>query len=99
MALSKKDKSTRVNCYRKKARKVNVPIIIEDLTVKELPLSLEDGDMRKLSVNTDPSNEHSTRIKRKIRIWDHPKNLIDLLHARLVIAHSLTGENIKTDPN
>ena len=54
--------------------------------VKELPLSLEDGDMRKLPVRTYPSNEYSTRIKQKIRILDHPKNIIEVLRARLAIA-------------
>ena len=36
---------------------------------KELPLSLEDGDMRKLSVCTDPSNEDSTHVKQKSAFW------------------------------
>ena len=67
--------------------------------VKELLSSLEDGDMSKLSVCIDPSNEDSTRIKRKIRILDYPKNLIEVLCARLAIALVLTGNNIKTGPN
>ena len=73
MARSKKEKSSRVDCDCKKASKVNAPIILEDLIVKELTLSLEDGDMRKLSVRTDPTNEDSTCVKQKIRILDHPK--------------------------
>ena len=60
---------------------------------------LEDGGMRKLSVRTDPSNEDSNRIKRKILILDHPKNLIEVLHARLAIAQGLTGNSITTGPN
>ena len=48
---------------------------------------------------TDPTNEDSTRIKRKTRIFDHPKHLIEVLHARLAIAQSLTGNNITTVPN
>ena len=67
--------------------------------VKELPLSLEDGDMRELSVRTDPSNEDSTRIKKKIHILDHPKNLIEVLHARLSIYQGLTGNSIKMVPS
>ena len=59
--------------------------------VKELPSSIEDGDMHKLSVRTDPTNEDSTRIKRKIRVLDHQKNLIEVLRARLAIAQGLTG--------
>ena len=98
MARSEKDKSTHVNCDWKKARKVNSPISLKDLMVKELTSSLEDGDIRKLSVLTDPTNEDSTRIKRKIRILDHAKNLLDVLHARLVIAQGLTGNNITTVP-
>ena len=67
--------------------------------VKELPSSLEYGDMRKLTVRTDLSNEDSTCIKQKIRILDHPKNLIDVLRARLAISQVLTGNNITTRPN
>ena len=33
--------------------------------VKEIPVSLDDGDMHKLSVQTDPTNEDSTRVKQK----------------------------------
>ena len=64
--------------------------------VKEVSLSLEDGDIRELSVLTDPTNEDSTRIKRKIRILNHPKNLIEVLRPRLAIDHGLTGINITT---
>ena len=99
MARSNKDKSTRVNCDYKKARKVNAPISLEDLMVKEVPSSLEDGDIHKLSVLIDLTNEDSTRIKRKIRILDHVKNLLDVLHARLAISQGLTGNNITTGPN
>ena len=52
-----------------------------------------------MSVLADPSKEDSTRIKQKIRILDHPKNLIEVIHARLAIAQVLTGNNITTGPN
>ena len=61
--------------------------------------SLQDGAIRNLSVLADPSNEDSTRIKRKILILDHHKNLIEVLYARLAIAQGLTGNNITTGPN
>ena len=61
--------------------------------------SLQDGAICDLSVLADPSNENSTLIKRKIRILDHPKNLIEVLRVRLVIAQGLTGNNITTGPN
>ena len=67
--------------------------------VKELPVSLDDGDMRKFSVQKDPTNEDYTCIKRKIRILDHPKNLLEVLCARLAISQGLTGNNITTGPN
>ena len=54
--------------------------------------------MRKLSVRTDSSNEDSTCVKRKIRILDHPKNLIEVLRARLAIAKGLTVNIITTGP-
>ena len=47
----------------------------------------------------DPSNEDSTRIKQKILILDHPKNLIKVLRAMLAIAQGLTGNNITAGPN
>ena len=75
------------------------PISLKNLMVKELPSSLEDRDMRGLSVRTYPSNYDSTRIMQKIRILDHPKNLIEFLRARLAIAQGLTGNNITTGPN
>ena len=74
-------------------------MILEDLLVKELSLSLDDYDMLKLSVRTDLTNEDSTRVNRKIRILDYPKNLLEVLRARLATAQGLTGNNITTGPN
>ena len=98
MARSEKDNSTWVYCDWKKARKVNASIINKELMVKELPSSLEDSDIRKLSVLIDPTNEDSTRIK-QIHILDYPKNLIEVLCARLLISQGLTGNNVTTGPN
>ena len=67
--------------------------------VKEMPMSLDYGDMRKLSVRTDPKNEDSTHVKQIIRIRDHPKNLLEVLFGRLEIAQGLTGNTITTGPN
>ena len=67
--------------------------------VKKLPMSMDDSDMPQLSVCTDPTNEDSTQVKGEIRILDHPKNLIEVLHARLAISQGLTGNNITTGPN
>ena len=75
------------------------PISLEDLTEKEVQSSTQDGAIRELSVLADPTNEHSTKIKRKIRILDHPKNLIEVLCARLVIEKGLTANTITTGPN
>ena len=55
--------------------------------------------MQELSVRTDPTNEDSTRVKQRIRILDHPKNLLEVLCARLAISQRLTGNNTKTVPN
>ena len=46
---------------------------------KEVLSSSQDGSICELSVLADPSNEHSINIKQKIRILDHPKNLIEVL--------------------
>ena len=60
MACGEKDKSTRVNRDWTKARKVTTLIILEDLTVKEVTQSPENGDIRELSVLMYPANEDST---------------------------------------
>ena len=52
---------------------------------KEVQSSTQDGASCELLVLTDPTNEQSTKIKRKIHILDHPKNLIEVLRARLAI--------------
>ena len=91
--------STRVNCDCTMSRKVTAPISLKDLMEKEVKQSLEDGSMRELSVLADMENEDSTKIKRKIRIQDHPKNLIEVLCARLVIGQGITGNNTKTEPS
>ena len=57
---------------------------------KEVQSSLEYGTIRKLSVLADLANEDSTCIKQKISILDHPKNLIEVLRARLTIDQVLT---------
>ena len=66
---------------------------------KERPVSLDDAVMRKISVRMDPTNEDLTRVKQRIRILDHPKNLLEVLRARLAIAWGLTGNYIITGPN
>ena len=66
---------------------------------KEVQSSSQEGAIRELSVLADPSNEQSTNIKQKIRILDHPKNLIKVLCARLAIEKGLTGNVSTTGPN
>ena len=61
--------------------------------------SKHDGAIRELSVLADPTNEHSTKINQNICILDHPKNIIEVLCARLAITKGLTGNNITTGPN
>ena len=99
MARGKQVKSTLVNHDWTKEIKVTSPIIIEDLMEKEAQSSLEDEAICELSVLADPANEDSTRIKRKIRILDHPKNLTEVVHARLRIGQGITGNNITMGPN
>ena len=65
---------------------------------KEVLSSSQDGAIRELLVLADPSNKHSTNIKRKIRILDHPRNLIDVLRAQLAIKKGLIGNVITTGP-
>ena len=55
--------------------------------------------MRELSVLADTANKYSTKIKQNIRILDHPKNIIEVLRARLAIGQGITGNNITTGPS
>ena len=66
---------------------------------KEVQSSSQDGAIRELSVLADPSNKHSTKIKRKICILDHLKNLIKVLQEILAIEKGLAGNAITTEPN
>ena len=66
---------------------------------KEVQSSTQDGGIHDLSVLSDPTNENSTKIKRKICILDHPIKLIEVLRTRLAIAKGLIGNNITTGPN
>ena len=100
MARGEQGNSTRLNRdWTKKMSGIAAPISLKDLMKKEVQSSLHDGAIRELSVLADPANEDSTKIKRKIRIFDHPKNLIGVLHSRLAISQGLTGNNITTVPN
>ena len=69
----------------KKRSGTSAPISLEDMMEKEVQSSTQDGAIRELSVLANPSNEQSTKIKRKFRILDHPKLLIEILCARLAI--------------
>ena len=69
----------------KKRSSTSAPISLEDLMEKEVQSSTQDGAIRELSVLADPTNEQSTKIKRNIRILDHPKSLIEVLRASLDI--------------
>ena len=66
---------------------------------KEVQSSTQDGAIFDLSVLADPTNEQSTKIKRKIRILDHPKNLIEVLCARLAIGKEISVNAITTGTN
>ena len=100
MARSEQGKSARLSRdWTKKRAGTSAPISIEDLMEKEVQSSTQDGAIRELSVLADPTNEQSTKIKRKIRILDYPKNLIKVLRARLAIKKGITGNAITTGPN
>ena len=99
MAQCKQVNYTRVNHYWTKTIKVTAPISLKNLMEKEVQSSLEERAMYELSVLADPANEDPTRIKQNIRILDHPKNLIEVLRARLTIGQGITGNNITTVPN
>ena len=74
MARSEQGKSARLSHdWTKKKAGTSAPISIEDLMEKEVQSSTQDGAICESSVLADPTNKKSTKIKRKIRILDHPK--------------------------
>ena len=100
MARSEQGKSTRLNRdWTKKSSGIAAPISLKDLMEKEVQSSTQDGAICELSVLNDPTNENPNKIKRKIRILDHPKNLIEVLRARTAIEKGITGNAITTGPN
>ena len=100
MERGEQEKSTRLNRDWINTRKgITAPISLKELMEKEVQSSVQDGEIRELSVLANPSNEDLNLIKRKIRILDHPKNLIEAIRARLAISQGLTGNNITTGPN
>ena len=82
----------------KKRSSTLAPISLEDFMDKEVLSSSQDGDIRDLSVLSDPSNEKSTKIKQRIRMLDHPKNLIEVLWDRLAIKKGLIGNAVTKGP-
>ena len=66
---------------------------------KERPVSLDDGDMHEILFQMDPTNEDSTHVKQRIRILEHPQNLLEVLYTRLTISQGLTGIDITSGPN
>ena len=91
--------TTWVNRDWTNTRKLTALISLKDWMEKEAQLLLEDGAICELSVLSDLENEDSTHIKWKIRIFDHPKNLIKVLRTRLAIFQGISGNNITTGPN
>ena len=73
----------------KKHTSTIAPISLEDLMDKEMLSSSQDGNICELSVLSDHSNKKITKIKQRIRILAHPKNLIEVLRARLAIEKGL----------
>ena len=83
----------------KKHTSTIAPISLEDLMDKEMLSSSQDGEIHELSVLSNPSNEKSTKIKQRIRILEHSKNLIKVLRDRLAIEKGLIDNAITTGPN
>ena len=83
----------------KKSSSTSAPISLKDLMDKEVLPSSQDGDIRDLSVLSDPYNKKSTKSKQRICMLDHPKNLIELLRDRLAIEKGMIGNAITTGPN
>ena len=91
IARSEQEKSARLSRDRTKKRSgTSAPISLEDLMEKEVQSSTQDGAIFDFSVLADPTNEQSTKIKRKIRILNHPNNLIEFICTRLAIKKGIS---------
>ena len=100
MARSEQGKSAQLSRdWNRKRSVTSAPISLEDLMEKEVQSSTQDDAICELSVLADPTNEQFTKINRNILILDHPKNLIEILCARLAIEKGITGNAITTGPN
>ena len=76
---SEQEKSSRSSRVEPKKHSSTIaPISLEDLMDKEMLSSSQDGNICELLVLSDPSNEKSTKIKQRIRILEHPKNIIEV---------------------
>jgi hypothetical protein len=51
-----------------------------------------------MEVRTEPTNEASPRIKRKLRPLDNPSSVLEVLHGILVIKEGVAGNNVTTGP-
>ena len=65
----------------KKVPRAIAQISLENMMDKEVLSSSQDGEIRELSVLSDPSNDKSTKVKQRIKILAHPKNLMEVLRA------------------
>ena len=83
----------------KKLPRAIAPISLEDMMDKEVLSSTKDGEIRELSVLSDPSNENSMKIKQRIKILAHPKNFMEVLRDRVAIEKGLIGNAINNGPN
>ena len=97
---SEQAKSSRsIHDAPKKQSSTLAPISLEDLMDKEALSSSQEGNIRDLSVLSNPSNKKSTNNKQRICMLDHPKNLIEVLWARLSIEKVLIGNATTTGRN
>ena len=57
----------------KKVPRAIAPISLKDMMDKEVLSSSQDGEIREISVLSDPSNDKSTKIKQKIKSLHTPR--------------------------
>ena len=94
---SRKEKSGRTPNDWQKGRVV--PISIKDVLEKRESVNKDSEEMRELTIRTDPTDENSLRIKRRIKVLDNPTRVLDVLKAREAIKEGLVGNHITQGPN
>jgi hypothetical protein len=73
--------------------------MIEEIPDGAPTFSKYDLTIREMIMRTDPTNESSPVIKRKLKRLDNPSNVLDVLQEVLLIKEGVIGNNVTAGPS